>query len=106
MITKIKRCPSRPKIPNKKTIFTLKILSMSIRIESIIESIKSEYIKDFSIEESYIEDGVVVCIAKISIINQETIPVDLVRKLNEKLTKEDKKYLEIIINKEETCYDI
>ncbi|MDY6013155.1 hypothetical protein [Clostridium sp.] len=106
MITKIKRCPARPKIPNKKTIFTLKVLSMSRRIENIIEGIKSEDIKELSIEESYIEDEVVVCVAKITILNQETIPIDLFKKLNEKLTEEDEKYLELIINKEGTCYDI
>ena len=106
MITKIKRCPARPKIPNKKTIFTLKVLSMSRRIENIIEGIKSEDIKELSIEESYIEDEVVVCVAKITILNQETIPIDLFKKLNEKLTEEDEKYLELIINKEVTCYDI
>ena len=106
MITKIKRCPARPKIPNKKTIFTLKVLSMSRRIENIIEGIKSEDIKELSIEESYIEDEVVVCVAKITILNQETIPIDLFKKLNEKLTEEDEKYLELIINKEGTGYDI
>ena len=58
MITKIKRCPARPKIPNKKTIFTLKVLSMSRRIENIIEGIKSEDIKELSIEETDINTAI------------------------------------------------
>ena len=100
---------SNSKIVGKKEILKLKVLSKSNKIEKIIKNIKNENIQEFYIQKTYIKDGLIFSIAKITVVidEEETIiPIELIKRLNEKFTEEDKEYLELIVKREEEYYGI
>lgn len=90
----------------KKKTLILEVLSKSGKIEKIIKELKNSGIKELSMEETYIEGGVVSCVARIIPAKEDEIPVELFRELNKRLTEEDEKYLELIVRWEEHYYAI
>lgn len=91
---------SNSKIVGKKEILKLKVLSKSNKIEKIIKNIKNENIQEVYIQKTYKKDGFIVSIARITVIIDEDetrIPIELIKKLNEKFTEEDKEYVELTV---------
>lgn len=80
-----------------KKALHLESLSKSYKIEKIIKELKSSDIKELSMEETYIEDGVESCIAKMILVKEDIIPIEVFRELNRRLTEDDEKYLELIV---------
>lgn len=109
MLIDIKRYKEMAKTNKRKEILKLKVLSKSKKIEKIIKNIKNEDIQEFYIQKTYIKDGLIVSIAKITVViddGETIIPIELIKRLNEKFTGEDKEYLELVVKREEECYVI
>ena len=64
---------------------------------NVIRKYTNEKIERMNIEKIAIENGMISCKVKLNLKNDSVIPIELFRELNEKLTKEDKGYLELIV---------